>query len=425
MIAALYGGLGPALLATVLASIDTGFTFMLPYETVIISADDLLRLAVFLMVALLTSSLQTRRRAAEESLRRAHDQLEQRVVERTARLLRSEEQFRVLVNGVTDQAFFQVDAEGRISVWNAGAERLLGYASREIIGSHYTRLLPDRVQGSVPTSLSTGGHAAARFEDQGWVVRKDGSRFWANFWLARMQESPPNDAQYVMSIRDVSERLNLEREILAVGEQERQRIGHDLHDGLGQELTGASMMLTALAERIGQPGAVQAADVEEVARLVRECIEQSRELAKGLCPVDLEDEGLVAALRMLAERVSRLPGVVCRVDAGTDVRADPVTALNLFRIAQEAINNAIRHGSATHIDVSLTESGSAVSLVIADDGTGIATEPAKATGLGLRIMNYRAKMLRGSLSVHRGDTCGTVVTCSFNRTGGVDSSEQA
>jgi two-component system, LuxR family, sensor kinase FixL len=205
-----------------------------------------------------------------------------------------------------------------------------------------------------------------------------------------------------------------QREILEISEREQRRIGHDLHDGLGQELSGIALLSTALAEQLERTRADGAQDADRVANLIHDAIQHTRALARGLCPVDLEDEGLASALRQLTGAVSRLPNVTCVFECEGEVRVDVTTASHLYRIAQEAINNGIRHGRARRISVKLGSS----ELTVTDDGVGF--EPGVTEeGMGLRLMEYRARMIGGELRIrsHRGG--GTVVTCRL-----ADSSEE-
>ena len=261
ILASLYGGRGPGLVATVAAALDLNFAFTRPYYSFALIFEDFIWLAVFVAVALLTSSLQVRRRQAEDSLRRAHRELEDRVRQRTAELVRSQEQFSLLVNGVADQAFFMLDSGRRVASWNPGAARLLGYGAADIVGRHVSVVLgPAAGTGTgraspVAVRCRCGVVLGRPARGPGWVARRDGSRFWAGIVLTALRDESDRPRGYALLLRDVTERRSLERDVLEAGERERQRIGHDLHDGLGQELTGIAMLATALAERLGGPPA--------------------------------------------------------------------------------------------------------------------------------------------------------------------------
>jgi len=413
IIASLYGGLGPGALATVFATMDLDYTYMPPYNSFVVDFDNFLYLVAFFGVALVTSSLQGRRWRAEESLRAAHEQLELRVAERTTELLRSREQFSLLVNGVNDQAFFMLDREGRVASWNAGAERLFGLRETEIVGRHFTCLWPDGSR--LETKVGDVPVPANRYEYQDWILRKGGGKFWGSIFITEVQDETGQPRGRAMAIRDITERKSLERDILDISERERLRIGHDLHDGLGQELTGLAMLSTALAERMAAHGVAGDDEAERIADLTHECIEHTRDLARGLCPLDLEDDGLTAALSRLGERISKLPRLRCDCDLPRQVRIDEAISSHLYRIAQEAINNAVRHGKASRIYIRLREENERITLTVADDGVGI-PDAERSDGMGLRLMRYRAKMIRGTLDIRRGDEAGTLVSCVVDRT---------
>jgi PAS domain S-box-containing protein len=408
---ALYGGLGPGVLATLLCSADLDFNFMLPYGSFAVDFDDFLYLSAFFSICCLISFLQGRRQRAEASLRAAHEDLEQRVIERTAELERSREQFSLLVNGVHDQAFFMLDAAGNIASWNSGAEKLLGFCENQIIGRPLTDIWPDssRVQ-PLPGSSNSPEHDD-RYEYNDWIVRKDGSRFWGCVFFTQIQDDFGRPRGRAVAVRDITERKSLERDILEISEREHIRIGHDLHDGLGQELTGAAMLSTALAERLAANTLSGAQDAENIADLIHESIRHTRDLARGLCPLDLEDDGLPAALRQLTDRLARLPWLKCIFESPHHVNVDAAISAHLYRIAQEAITNAVRHGKPTQLIVRLTKSPNRLTLLVADDGVGIPT-PQFSQGMGLRLMHYRAKMIHAQLDLQRAQPRGTIVSCT-------------
>jgi two-component system CheB/CheR fusion protein len=415
VLASLHGGLGPGVVATVLASLSLDYDYMPPYGSFVLSFANFLYLSGFFAVALVISSLQGRRRQAESSLRSAHEELERRVTERTAELLNSREQFSLLVNGVNDQAFFMLDADGNVASWNAGAERLLGFQEGQIIGQPLTRIWPDGFRMEAAAGTSAASWPVDRYEYNDWISRGDGGRFWGCIFLTEVQDETGRPRGRAIAVRDITERKSLERDILEISERERLRIGHDLHDGLGQELTGLALLSTALAERLAEDGVTSGSDeAERIADLVHDSIRHTRDLARGLCPLDLEDEGLPAALRQLTDQLSRVPRFRCEYEAPQRLRVDAGTGSHLYRIAQEAINNAVRHGKGNSLSVRLTDTPQRLTLTIADDGAGIA-DVNSGEGMGLRLMKYRAKMIRGTLDVRRGDNGGTVVTCAIDK----------
>jgi two-component system sensor kinase FixL len=211
---------------------------------------------------------------------------------------------------------------------------------------------------------------------------------------------------------DVTERKRLERQILDVGETERQRIGRDLHDSLGGMLTGAALLSKALAHRLTAKASAEAAVAEEIVRCINDSIGQARAAAHGLFPAELNAGGLVAALREFAAETSKRSGIPCRLRAARDlVTPDPSVASHLFRIVQEAVNNALRHGAARRITISLARSGGQLRLKVRDDGKGLPTRRPVGNGLGLRTMQYRADTIGAQFVVHPARGRGTVVSC--------------
>ena len=215
--------------------------------------------------------------------------------------------------------------------------------------------------------------------------------------------------------REMRERERLEREILEVSEREQSRIGHDLHDGLGQHLTGAALTGQLLSERLMTRGAKEAPEAERVVALINEAIEITRSLAHGLSPVALNAEGLVTAFQDLRAYAAKHFQVICDLECETAaVVVDPAAATHLYRIAQEAITNAVRHGGARAIEIRLNrDATNATTLEVADDGVGIpeSTNRGRA-GLGLRAMAHRAELMGATFWVRRRPEGGTMVHCS-------------
>jgi signal transduction histidine kinase len=211
-----------------------------------------------------------------------------------------------------------------------------------------------------------------------------------------------------------SEHTRLEHEILVVSERERHSIGADLHDNLGQQLTALELMCTALKEdAAGQPALVTR--LTQMGRMLRETIAQTRFLARGLVPVGSEPDALQVGLAELAERITTLGRIRCQLDCPAPVAVtDPFVAGHLYRIAQEAVNNAVKHARARQITVRLARTREALVLEVADDGAGLPKTPARGPtrgGLGLGVMQHRARVIGADLTIasRRGE--GVIVTC--------------
>lgn len=224
--------------------------------------------------------------------------------------------------------------------------------------------------------------------------------------------------------RDQTERRHLERQLLTVTDAEQQRIGADLHDGLGQELTGLACLAAALRDRLRAVLPQESAQAETIARLANEATVKSRALAHGLSPVQLEEQGLEAALEDLAEQSRRLHGIQCEfVLRGESPRLDRFSAIHLYRIAQEAIHNAVRHGGAKRVKIALLSRSARCRLLVADNGQGFHPQSQSGgNGRGLRLMSYRANMLGGTLSVSSVQGHGSRICCEWSQRGAAEDS---
>jgi signal transduction histidine kinase len=212
----------------------------------------------------------------------------------------------------------------------------------------------------------------------------------------------------------MAERQRLEEEILTISEREQRRIGHDLHDSLCQHLTATALAGQVLGERLAAKSLPEAADAGKVVELVEEGINLARNLARGLYPVEMEAEGLMAAFEELADNITRRAKVPCVFECDNPVLIhDDAMATHLYRIAQEAVHNALRHGKPKRIGISLSERDARVTLTVEDDGVGLPEDSHESGGLGIRIMEHRAAMIGGSFAIEPTATGGTTVTCSF------------
>jgi PAS domain S-box-containing protein len=213
--------------------------------------------------------------------------------------------------------------------------------------------------------------------------------------------------------RDITERKQLESELLEVSSREQRRIGHDLHDVLGQNLTGLAFLNRILEQRLSEKHLTEAEDAARVGDGIRQAIAQARGLSRGLCPIDQKPDGLMTALQALAGNVTELYGISCLFQSNRPVLvADMAAATHLYHIAQEAVNNAIKHSKADQIRIGLHDDGDSFHLSVRDNGSGIPARSKKTGGLGLNIMKYRAGMIGASLEVNRHPEGGTLVTCT-------------
>jgi PAS domain S-box-containing protein len=240
------------------------------------------------------------------------------------------------------------------------------------------------------------------------VTCKDGSRRQIEFYGNLVGD------HLLLAAIDNTERERLEKEIIDISEQERERIGQDLHDGLCQLLSGIKFKTTLLEQRLHAKAAEEAWEARSIESLLNSAIEQARNIARGLHPVDIEARGLMSALEGLTASVSGVYGVRCACEFRNPVLIhDHSLATHLYRIAQEAIANAIKHGEARKISVRLGGRRGRFVLAIQDNGSGFPVRPRKKTGLGLHLMNYRARAIGATLDIRPASPAGTVVTCRF------------
>jgi signal transduction histidine kinase len=215
-------------------------------------------------------------------------------------------------------------------------------------------------------------------------------------------------------IRDTSGRKQLEREITEIAAAEQRRIGQELHDGVSQELTGLTMMATALWERVLKDSPAAEALASRVVDGLAQVHKQVRHVSHGLIPVEVDAEGLRAALEDLSERIRQQAGIVCLFHCPQPVLLkDALTATHLYHIVQEAANNALRHGRPDRIDIHLRARPDALVLTIRDDGVGVRNGSRHRSGVGIRLMRYRAGLIGGVVHIGPGEEKGTLVTCTL------------
>jgi len=304
--------------------------------------------------------------------------------------------------------------EGLITSWNAGAERMYGYSAHEVLGKPITLLVPPDRTGEYHDILEgiRRGERIAPFETR--RVCKDGRVLHVSLTVSPIKDAAGQVVGVSAIARDISERRALQREVLEVATQEQRRIGQDLHDSTGQELTGLGLLADTLVEQLTRQPHPGAALATRLAEGIRHALGQLRSLARGLIPVEVDAGGLQASLADLAASVSRLDGIRCtfRCPEPVDVE-DQTTATHLYRIAQEGIANALTHGRARTIDVILEWERGALTLKVRDDGVGLRAPAPGGQGMGLRIMHYRATLMDATVSVRPAEEGGTLLTCTL------------
>lgn len=306
------------------------------------------------------------------------------------------------------------DMQGTIEYLNEKFIKKFGYSREELPTSaawfaraypdpEYRRQVAQQWQAMVKKGLRTGREIGPLEVE---VTCKDGSVRRVDF-IGRLLGK-----KLLLAANDLTERERLEQQIVKISEQERERIGQDLHDGLCQLLSGIKFKTTLLEQKLEAKTAAEAADARALEDLLNSAIQQAKNVARGLHPVELEAGGLMAALESLADSVSSVYGIACVCPRKRSVLVhDHITATHFYRIAQEAINNAVRHGHAQRISVRLTRNRNGLRLTVQDNGVGFATKTRRKTGMGLHLMRYRARAMGAHLELRSQPHKGTIIKC--------------
>jgi two-component system CheB/CheR fusion protein len=320
------------------------------------------------------------------------------------------------------EGIITIDERGIIESFNPASEKIFGYQAAEVIGKNVSVLMstPHREQhdGYLENYQRTGQARIIGIGRETFARKKDGTLFPIDLSVNEVKLS--DRRIFTGFIRDITERKRLEKENLEISEREQRRIGQDLHDGLCQHLAGIEMLSQVLADKLEPRFKDSAARATEIAKAVREAISQTRLLARGLSPVTLESEGLMSALAELAVNTEKMFRVRCELDCAEVVKFnDHAAATHLFRIAQEAVSNAIKHGKAKKISIQLREEAEGISVRVSDDGVGFPENFSGGSGMGLRIMQSRIGMVGGTLRVEQNPAGGVSVFCHApQKTGG-------
>ena len=291
------------------------------------------------------------------------------------------------------------------SVW----EPCLGWTGEDLLARPFLDFVhPDDRAATAGAFRIAGGGALTRVETR--FRAKDGADRRLQ-WNATF--SPQRQA-ICASARDITHRMRLERELIEADDRERERIGRELHDGLCQNLAGVAALSATLARKLARRGDPAAAAATEITALLQQAIGDARDLARGLDPAGLAQMGLAAALEVLAANVEALHPVSCALACDRRFpRLDPAVEAHLYRIAQEAVSNAVAHGRGSRIDISLRVRDRQGCLRIRDNGVGIARGGSAVAGIGLDTMGYRARLIGARLRAQRAGPKGTIVACLF------------
>jgi PAS domain S-box-containing protein len=338
-----------------------------------------------------------------------------------AALRESEAKSRAILDTAVD-AIITIDGRGMIESFNKAAERLFRCAPGDVIGRSVNLLMPDALaqhhDRHIRNYLATGKAKIIGIGREVVAKRFDGTTFPADLAVSEVRLGGDRRL-FTGIVRDLTERRRLERQILEISDRERRRISQDLHDSLGQLLTGIGFRCKSLENKLAARQLPEAATARQIAQLVAQAVEDARGLARGLQPVEPRPNGLAAALEDFAEQLGAVFGVTCTFVCDPPVElSDAAMANNLYRIAQEAAHNALKHGRARTVEIRLLRTVESVRLSIRDDGIGFDPQAAaESSGMGLQIMRYRAAMIGATLTVARrgNGSGGTIVTCETAR----------
>jgi two-component system sensor kinase FixL len=339
------------------------------------------------------------------------DQLDPVILERVIRysvqhaealkaLQKSHERFRLLFERSLD-AILIADDRGRFVEVNGAACRLLGLSRDQLLKWKWSDL----------PAQALHQHSQRRSEGLGELTftKPNGERCFIEF--SSTQLAPDLNLSI---LRDVTERRALEHEIQEISEREQRRLGQDLHDGLGQSMTGIAFLAKVLQQKLQAKDAEEAEAAGNIASLINEALAQTRRLSRGLCPVVLDTNDMEAALGQLAENLRTLFSVSCELQCEPEINiTDNAVAVHLYRIAQEAATNAVKHGRAKNIGLSLTSTKSRLILKVIDDGCGLPSGIPKGKGMGLRVMQHRARMIGATIGLRPSKERGVTVICSL------------
>ncbi|HZL14233.1 MAG TPA: PAS domain-containing sensor histidine kinase, partial [Verrucomicrobiae bacterium] len=321
------------------------------------------------------------------------------------------ERYEDLFENANDMVF-TTDAAGRITSVNQTGERLLQARRKEILAKNLMEFVVEEQRNAAKKwfELVTAGMELPPTE---WDFINSGGQRIRLEVSARMVKQAGKNSEVESVARDITERKRLEREILEISNREQRRIGHDLHDGVCQQLAAIAYRMDIVADQLQEKGVPEFAEAERIGGLVNETINQTRSVARGLFPVRLEESGLVSAIEELAANAENLFKIRCQfLCEEAHVTVESAASLHLYYIVQEAVLNAVKHGKANKVVISITREQDHFLLTVSDNGAGFQS-PGSSTGMGIRIMRYRASVIGTTLDLKSAPEQGTQIMCAF------------
>ncbi len=311
-------------------------------------------------------------------------------------------------------AVFYVDKGGIVEGWNEGASRIFGLNANEVVGQSIQMICPSSNGSPFEDRIIPAIEKYGVAEEVIQCESRSGDDLYIRAKVTLMVQSGVEG--YVFCASDITKQKKLEAEIVRISENEQRRIGQDLHDDLCSQLSGIGCLTKVLEHQLQQKGMGEAELLREVTEMVAQAGVRTREIAKGLVPTVLETQGLSGALEDLVSRQRDLYGVACAARLSTGSVLDDLpshVSIQLYRIAQEAIANAIKHSDCEGIEVVLDASGESLDLSICDDGKGMQPDD-DSSGMGLFTMRRRAEIIGADFSLSGSSGDGTEIRCRLS-----------
>ncbi len=313
----------------------------------------------------------------------------------------------------SEDAIITLGPAGEILTWNRAAQNLYAYSADEMIGHNISPMVPpDRMREFV--DMHERVHRGESVKQLETVrLRKDGTRLYVLLAISPLFNEDGSFRGAATITHDITARKRLEQDFLFAVEMEQKRIGQDLHDSLGQQLLAVSFLCNVLKKQLAAQARAEASEAARIEDLLNEAKASLRRLTKGLYAPDLESRGIGACLKEMVDLVHGTNSIPCQFEGDATLKlTDRSLSENLYRLAQEALNNALKHSLAKNITVSFKKNAGRVSLAIRDNGIGLSEESLSTSGLGLRTMRYRAQVIGGSLEIRKSENGGTLIACS-------------
>lgn len=311
-----------------------------------------------------------------------------------------------------------VNDQAIIEAFNPAAERIFGYRANDVVGQNMRLLVPppsgEEHDDYIRASLLTGQPNVIGVSREIFGQRKDGSRFPMEFAVGEVERG--RRRLFTVTVRDITQRRQLEKQVLEITDQERRRIAQDLHDGLCQHLAATEFATQLLTDTLAQQSLPQATEARQIVGFIQRAMTQAHEIAHGLHPVEIGPGGLLSALNDLSASIRKSCHVTCDVNTnGAADLLDDKEATHIYRIVQEAVANAIKHGKPSQIRIELRDEGARIVLRVSDNGCGLPEQLRQNKGIGINSMNYRACMIGAMFTVRRDPKGGTTVVLSLPR----------